>query len=73
MDGQKEVKSFDKKAGLDPRLLEVLVCPLTKKPLIYDKEQQELVSPSAGLAYPIRQGIPIMLIEEARSFEEERP
>ncbi|HQS84304.1 MAG: hypothetical protein B7Y25_01300 [Alphaproteobacteria bacterium 16-39-46] len=73
MDGQKKVKSFDKKAGLDPRLLEVLVCPLTKKPLIYDKEQQELVSPSAGLAYPIRQGIPIMLIEEARSFEEERP
>ncbi|MBS0185930.1 MAG: Trm112 family protein [Proteobacteria bacterium] len=73
MSDQKEGKNYDKKAGLDSRLLEVLVCPLTKKPLIYDRENQELVSPAAGLAYPIRQGIPIMLVEEARCLEEERP
>ena len=72
MDIQKKIKNFDKKEGLDPRLLDVLVCPLTKKPLVYDRENQELISTSAGLAYPIRQGIPIMLIEEARSLEEEK-
>jgi uncharacterized protein YbaR (Trm112 family) len=51
---------------IDPRLLEVLVCPLTKIPLRYDREKQELISDQAGLAYPIRDGIPIMLVEEAR-------
>ena len=51
---------------LDPRLLEILVCPLTKGRLDYDRARQELVSPSARLAYPIRDGIPIMLPEEAR-------
>ena len=50
----------------DPRLLEILVCPVTKTRLQYDAERQELVSRAAGLAYPIRDGIPIMLPEEAR-------
>ena len=51
---------------LDPKLLEILVCPLTKVPLRYDAAKQELISDQAGLAYPIRDGIPIMLVEEAR-------
>lgn len=51
---------------VDPRLLAILVCPLTRSPLRYDRTAQELVSDSAGLAYPIRDGVPIMLIEEAR-------
>ncbi|MBV9044938.1 MAG: Trm112 family protein [Alphaproteobacteria bacterium] len=52
----------------DPKLLEILVCPVTKGPLRYDREKQELVSKSAGLAYPIRGGIPIMLQGEAREL-----
>ncbi|WP_372425108.1 Trm112 family protein [Salinarimonas chemoclinalis] len=52
--------------AIDPKLLEILVCPLTKGPLEYDKAAQELVSRQAKLAYPIRDGIPIMLPEEAR-------
>jgi uncharacterized protein YbaR (Trm112 family) len=55
--------------SVDPRLLEILVCPLTKGPLEYDAEKQELISRSAKLAYPIRDGIPIMLPEEARPIE----
>ncbi len=51
---------------LDPRLLEILVCPLTKGPLEYDRAAGELISRKAGLAYPVRDGIPIMLIDEAR-------
>lgn len=51
---------------VDPKLLELLVCPVTKGPLIYDRERQELISKSARLAYPIRDGIPVMLEEEAR-------
>lgn len=58
--------------SVDPRLLEILVCPLTKQPLEYDRARQELISPSAKLAYPIRDGIPIMLVEEARSLEEDK-
>jgi hypothetical protein len=54
---------------IDPRLLEILVCPLTKGPLTYDRKSQELVSKQAGLAYPIRDGIPIMLVEEARETD----
>ena len=54
---------------MDPKLLEILVCPVTKGPLIYDKEKQELVSKSARLAYPIRDGIPVMLEDEARRLE----
>jgi uncharacterized protein YbaR (Trm112 family) len=56
-------------AAVDPRLLEVLVCPLTKAPLEYDRAANELISRKAGLAYPIRDGIPIMLPEEARTLE----
>ncbi len=51
---------------MDVKLLEILVCPVTKGPLIYDKKKQELISKSARLAYPIRDGIPVMLEEEAR-------
>ena len=54
---------------VDPRLLEVLVCPVTHGPLTYDRDRQELISLSAKLAYPIRDGVPIMLPEEARSLE----
>ena len=54
---------------IDPKLLEILVCPLTRGPLEYDAEAQELVSRQARLAYPIRDGIPIMLPEEARPIE----
>ncbi len=54
---------------IDPKLLEILVCPLTKGRLEYDAEKQELISRSAKLAYPIRDGIPIMLPEEARPLE----
>jgi uncharacterized protein YbaR (Trm112 family) len=52
----------------DPKLLEILVCPVTKGPLVYDREKQELVCKSAGLAYPIRAGVPIMLESEARTL-----
>jgi uncharacterized protein YbaR (Trm112 family) len=58
------------KIPVDPRLLELLVCPLTKGPLEYDREAGELISRSAGLAYPVRDGIPIMLPEEARKLDE---
>jgi uncharacterized protein YbaR (Trm112 family) len=54
---------------IDPRLLEILVCPLTKGPLEYDRAAGELISRQAGLAYPVRDGIPIMLIDEARKLE----
>jgi len=54
---------------VDPKLLEILVCPVTKGPLEYDAEKQELISRSAKLAYPIRDGIPIMLREEARRID----
>jgi uncharacterized protein YbaR (Trm112 family) len=60
----------DRPAGsIDPKLLEILVCPLTKGPLEYDAAKQELISRSAKLAYPIRDGIPIMLPEEARKLD----
>ena len=55
---------------VDPKLLEILVCPLTKGPLEYDAEAQELISRKAGLAFPIRDGIPIMLIDEARRLDD---
>ena len=56
---------------VDPRLLEVLVCPLTRGPLEYDRVKSELISRKAKLAYPIRDGVPIMLAEEARPLEDE--
>ncbi|MGB0681366.1 MAG: Trm112 family protein [Magnetovibrionaceae bacterium] len=57
--------------SVDPKLLELLVCPVTKGPLDYDGQAQELISRQAGLAYPIRDGIPIMLADEARQLDEE--
>jgi len=56
---------------MDKRLLEILVCPVTKGPLIYDKARQELVSRAARLAYPIRDDIPVMLEDEARELSDE--
>jgi uncharacterized protein YbaR (Trm112 family) len=56
---------------MDKKLLEILVCPVTKGPLIYDKEKQELISKSARLAYPIRDDIPVMLEDEARALSDE--
>jgi uncharacterized protein YbaR (Trm112 family) len=56
---------------IDPKLLEILVCPLTKSPLRYDRAAQELISEEAGLAYPIRDGIPIMLVDEARPLRDD--
>lgn len=55
---------------VDPKLLEILVCPLSKGPLSYDAQAQELISAQAGLAYPIRDGIPIMLIDAARPLDD---
>ncbi|MCB1476412.1 MAG: Trm112 family protein [Rhodobiaceae bacterium] len=57
-------------SAIDPRLLEILVCPVTKTVLEYDRANQELISRAAKLAYPIRNGIPIMLAEEARRLED---
>ena len=58
------------KGTIDPKLLEILVCPLTKGPLVYDRERGELISKQAGLAYPVRDGIPIMLVDEARQLDD---
>jgi len=58
-------------SGVDPKLLELLVCPLTKGPLRYDAQRGELVSEQARLAYPIRDGVPIMLVDEARDLDED--
>ncbi len=55
---------------MNPKLLDILVCPVTKGPLVYDKQKQELVSKGARLAYPVRDGIPVMLEDEARRLEE---
>jgi uncharacterized protein YbaR (Trm112 family) len=62
---------MDDASEIDPKLLEILVCPLTKGPLRYDRAAQELVSEEAGLAYPIRDGIPIMLVDEARPLRDD--
>ncbi len=55
---------------VDPRLLEILVCPVTKTNLEYDRDRNELVSQAAGLAFPVRDGIPIMLVDEARPLDD---
>ncbi|WP_300299208.1 Trm112 family protein [Ferrovibrio sp.] len=60
-------------APVDPKLLELLVCPVTKGPLTYDRARNELVSDKAGLAFPIRDGIPIMLVDEARQIDDRPP
>jgi len=62
---------MEEPSEIDPKLLEILVCPLTKAPLRYDRAAQELISEEAGLAYPIRDGIPIMLVDEARALRED--
>ncbi len=64
-----ENANTDRGGGVDPRLLEILVCPVTKGPLRYDAGRAELVSEQAGLAFPIRDGIPIMLVDEARRLD----
>ena len=61
-----ETRAVTIEGGIDPALLAMLVCPATRTPLRYDREAGELVSEAAGLAYPIRDGVPVMLIEEAR-------
>ena len=61
----------DERATVDPKLLEILVCPVTKESLRYDAERQELISDRARLAFPIRDGIPIMLPDEARPLEDD--
>lgn len=66
-----DAKPTEKPRAIDRKLLELLVCPLTKTTLEYDAEKQELVSRAAKLAYPIRDGIPIMLPEEARKLEDD--
>jgi uncharacterized protein YbaR (Trm112 family) len=68
--GTEEMNQSKDASEIDPKLLEILVCPLTKGPLRYDRAAQELVSEQAGLAYPIRDGIPIMLIDEARPLSD---
>jgi uncharacterized protein YbaR (Trm112 family) len=61
--------SMSQESSVDAKLLEILVCPVTKGPLIYDRQRQELISKSARLAYPVRDGIPVMLEEEARKLD----
>ncbi|MNJ77835.1 hypothetical protein D3C77_754320 [compost metagenome] len=61
--------AFNTPVSVDPRLLEVLVCPVTRGRLTYDRERNELVSPGAKLAFPIRDGVPIMLAEDARPLD----
>jgi len=66
------MSEFDGSAPkFDPKLLELLVCPLTKRPLIYDSARQELISKAARVAYPIRNGIAVMLADEARALTDE--
>ncbi|MGB1005935.1 MAG: Trm112 family protein [Thalassobaculaceae bacterium] len=57
--------------AIDPKLLEILVCPMTKGPLVYDRDGGELISRQGGLAYPVRDGVPIMLIDEARRLADD--
>lgn len=63
---------MEQRTQFDRKMLEILVCPLTKGPLEYDSEKGELISRQAGLAYPIRDGLPIMLPDEARPLEDDR-
>jgi uncharacterized protein YbaR (Trm112 family) len=69
--GESPMAESTDRSDVDPKLLELLVCPLTKGPLRYVRERQELVSDQAGLAYPVRDGIPIMLVDEARQLDED--
>lgn len=67
-----EPSSDNQKEGVDRRLLELLVCPLTKTPLEYDESRQELVSRAARLAFPIREGVPLMTVDAARHLDDEQ-
>ncbi len=69
MSTEENTSSPDTTGGVDPKLLEILVCPVTRAELTYDREAGELISKSAGLAYPIREGVPIMLPDEARKLD----
>jgi len=66
---QTQVQTSDENTRIDPRLLEILVCPITRTPLSYDSAAQELISESTHYAYAIRDGIPIMILDEARQVE----
>jgi uncharacterized protein len=70
VDNSEPTKPSAKGGDVDPKLLEILVCPLTKTPLRYDREKGELISDKAKLAFPVRDGIPIMLEAEARVLED---
>ena len=61
----------DTNAGVDPKLLEILVCPVSKAPLLWREDANELICKASGLAYPVRDGIPVLLEEEARSLSDE--
>lgn len=65
------MSDIENTTDLDPKLLEILVCPQTKGPLVYDREKHELLSKKAMLAYPVRDGVPVMLIDEARALNDE--
>lgn len=67
-----EPSSDNQKEGVDRRLLELLVCPLTKTPLEYDESRQELVSRAARLAFPIREGVPLMTVDAARHLDDDQ-
>jgi hypothetical protein len=69
-EADKEQAQGEAVGEVDPKLLEILVCPLTKQPLEYDREAQELISRSAKLAFPIRDGIPVLLVDEARKIDD---
>ena len=66
-----DVEKTDKSNEIDPRLLEILVCPQTRGVLVYDRDKGELLSKKAMLAYPIRDGVPIMLVDEARTLSDD--
>lgn len=71
MPSQDTVTASVPQQAADPKLLELLVCPLTKMPLIFDAEAQELISRAAGVAFPIRQGVPLMIQDEARQLNDD--
>lgn len=67
-----DASSKETQSGIDPRLLEILICPASRGPLVYNKETNELISKKANLAFPIREGVPIMLTDEARELDEDK-
>ena len=73
VDQSSQPTGTDRKSEVDRRLLELLVCPLTKTPLEYDAARQELISHAARLAFPIKEGVPLMTVEAARHLDDEEP